>query len=136
MHFVEQHRGCAAELGVGLDPRQEHAVGHDDHPRRLANLAVEPGRVADRLPRPFAQLASHELGGGARGETARDEQKHLSTTPLLGEQRRRDPGRLARSRRSNQQRAGAAAQRRQQVAQDLVDGQRRQCAAFVRGRPR
>ena len=77
---------------------EEHAVGHGDHAGRLADLAVEPRRVADRLARLFAELAGHELRRGAGGEAARDEQQHLSAAPFFAEQRRRDPGRLARAR--------------------------------------
>ena len=44
---------------------------------RLADLAVEPRGIADRPARLLAQLAGHELGRGARGEAARDEQQHF-----------------------------------------------------------
>ena len=56
MHFVEQHRGDAHELRIGLDARQEHAVGHRDDEGALADLAVEPGCIADRLARLFVEL--------------------------------------------------------------------------------
>ena len=57
VHLVEQHGGDAGKLRIGLDARQEHAVGHGDDARALADLAVEPRRVADRLARLLARAA-------------------------------------------------------------------------------
>ena len=101
------------EFGIGLDARQEDAVGHGDHPRRLADLAVEAGGIADGRARLLAALARHEFGGGAGGEAARDEQQDLAAVrPGLVEQRRRDPRRLAGAGRRDQQRARAVARAR------------------------
>jgi len=66
MDLVEQHGGYVAKLRVGLNPRQEHTVGHGDDARRLSNLGVEPRGVADGLAGPLAELACHELRRRAR----------------------------------------------------------------------
>ena len=95
MDLVEQDRGNARQLRISLDPRQEHAMGHGDHARRFADLAVEPRRIADRLPRLLPERRGHELGGRPRGEPSRHEQQHLSAAPIFRKQRRRDLGRLS-----------------------------------------
>ena len=121
--LVEQHRRHAAEFGISLEPCQEHAVGHRDEPRRLADLAVEPGGITNARPRHLAAFARDIFGRGARGEAPRDEQQHLSVAPRLVEQRRRDARRLARARRRDQQRARSLAKRGEQGVQYAVDGQ-------------
>ena len=61
MHFVEQHGGDAPELGIGLEPRQINAMSHGDDARRLPNLAVEAGGVADGVASLLAALPRHEF---------------------------------------------------------------------------
>ena len=124
VNLVEQHRRHAAEFGIGLQPGEEYAVGHRDQASVAADLAIEPGGVADRGAWCFAALAGDILGGGAGGEAARDEQQHLARAPWLIEQRRRDAGGLARSGRRDQQRARPVAQSSKEVGQDRVDRQR------------
>ena len=129
--LVEQHRRHAGQLGIGLQAGEEHAVGHGDDPRRPADLAVEPGLVADGRARRFAPLARHKFGGGARGEAARDEQQDQAVAPWLAEQGRCHPRRLARARRRHQQRARAVAERGEQVAA----GRRRSASVMSGGMP-
>ena len=91
----------------------------DPGPRRA--LAVEPGRIADRLADPLAGQLRHPLGGGARGEAARREQQDLARAPGLAEQGGRDGGGLAGAGRRDEHGVGCAAQRGEQVGQDGVD---------------
>ena len=120
VHLVEQDRRNAGELGIGLDARQEYPVSHRDDPGGFANLAVEPGRVADRLPRLLRPLTRHEFGGGAGGQPAGNEQQHLPPAPRLVEQCGRYPRCLTRSGRRDQQCARPVTKRTKQVWQDGI----------------
>ena len=68
MHLVEQHRRNARQLRIGLDAVAEDAFGEDENARTGRALAVEPGRIADRLAHPLARQFGHPLGCGARGK--------------------------------------------------------------------
>ena len=83
-------------------------------------LAVEPGRIADRLAGPLAGQLGHPLGGGAGGEPARREQQYLAAAPGLAEQGRRDRGGLAGAGRSDEHGVGLAQPR---AVGRTVDGQ-------------
>ena len=123
--LVEQHRRHAGKFGIGLQPRQEHAVGHRDHPRRRTDLAVEPRLVTDRRAGHLAALPCHIFRCRPRRQPPRHQQQHLAHAPRLTNQRRRHHRRLPRPRRRNQQRAFALTQRRQQLGQDGMDRKRR-----------
>ena len=105
--------------------------------RRLADLAVEAGGIADRPAGLLAQLAGHEFGRGARGEAARDEQQDLAhrTRP-----RRARPGAtrvvLPAPGGAISKARVSLAQRRQQVRQHFVDGQSHHRSAVAAGFPR
>jgi hypothetical protein len=127
MDFVKQHRGDAGKLGIGLQSREEHPVGHRDQPRRLADPAIEPRRIANARPRDLAAFAGDVFGGGARGETARDEQQYLASAPRLIEQCRRDSRRLARPRRRDEQGARAVIKRGEKGGEDRIDRKQGAC---------
>ena len=95
MHLVEQDRGDAFQFGIGLDSRQEDAVGHGDDARRLADLAVEAGRIAEGPARLLAVLRGDELDGGAGRQAARHQQQDLAT--LASTARRARPARPSSS---------------------------------------
>ena len=133
VNFVEQQSGDAGEFGVGLNPREEHAVGHGDDPGRLADLAVEAGGVAESRAGGFAGVRRHAFGGGAGGEAAGHEQQHLAAAPRLSQQRGGDGGGLARPGRCDQQRARAIAQRGEEFGKDGVDGEGRAHASSLEG---
>ena len=119
--LVEQDRRDARQFGIGLEPREIDAVGHGDEAGALADAAVEAGLVADGVARLLTERAGDELGRGAGGEAAGDEQQNLAAAPRLIEQRGRDDGGLAGARRSDEQGARAVAQGGQQVGQDVVN---------------
>ena len=86
--------------------RDRQTMGHGDDPRRLARLAVEPGRIADRRARLFAALARHIFGRASGREASWHQQQDLPAfDPWLSEQCWCDTGSLAGARRRNQQRA-------------------------------
>ena len=121
--LVEQHRGYAAKFGVRLDARQEHAVGHDDHARALAGLAVEPRRIADGLAR---LLAEPEAMNSAAARAARRRGTSSSTCPRHHSSPRSAGATLVvlpAPGRRDQQRARQLAQRFEQVGQNGFDGQ-------------
>ncbi len=76
MDLVEQQCSDPRKFGIGLDPREEHAVGHRDDSRRLTDLAVEPCLVAKRCARRLAPLERHIFGRRAGREPSRDQQQH------------------------------------------------------------
>ena len=81
MHLVEQHRRDAGQFGIGLDARDEDALGHHRHARRRRALAVHPRGVAEGPADRLARQRRHPLGGGARGEAAGGEQQDLAGAP-------------------------------------------------------
>ena len=123
MDLVEQHRGDAGQLRIGLDAPQEDALGEDGDPRARRALAVEPGRVADRAADGLAGQRRHPLGGGAGGEAAGGEQQDFAAAPGLAEQGWGHAGGLAGAGRRDEDGARADPQRGEQVRQDGVDGQ-------------
>ncbi len=122
MRLVEQHGGDAGEIGIAQYRRNENRLGHHENAGFGGALAVEPGEIAGRLPRPLAQQLRHPLGGGARGDTAGGEQDNLAGAPGFRQQGRCDSRRLARARRRNQHRRMPLAQGGKQVRQHGVDG--------------
>jgi hypothetical protein len=73
VNLIKQDGRDAAQFRIGLQADEEQAVGHDDQPCCLADLAVEPRRIAEGGTRSFAMLAGDIFRRGARSETARDE---------------------------------------------------------------
>ena len=71
--LVHDDRVVAAQLGVGLDLRQQDAVGHELDQGVLADLLGEAHLVADDAARPDrgAQLGGDALGHAARGDAPR-----------------------------------------------------------------
>ena len=123
MRLVEQHGGNARQFGIVEQHVDEDRFGHDQHARLCRTLAVEPGEIADRLARLFAQDLRHPLRRGARGDPAGRGQDDGAAAPFLADQRRCDRGGLARPRRRDQHRAGRIAQGGEQIGQDGMDGQ-------------
>ena len=73
MGLVHDDRVVAAQLGVGLDLRQQDAVGHELDQGVLADLLGETHLVADDAVTPDrgAQLGGDALGHAARGNAPR-----------------------------------------------------------------
>ena len=73
MGLVHDDRVVAAQLGVGLDLRQQDAIGHELDQGVLADLLGEAHLVADDPARPdrCAQLGGDALGHAARGDAPR-----------------------------------------------------------------
>ena len=71
--LVHDDRVVAAQLGVGLDLRQQDAVGHELDQGVLADLLGEAHLVADDAARPDrgAQLGGDALGHAAGGDAPR-----------------------------------------------------------------
>ena len=71
--LVHDDRVIAAQLGVGLDLRQQDAVGHELDQGVVPDLLGEAHLVADDAARPDrgAQLGGDALGHAARGDAPR-----------------------------------------------------------------
>ena len=123
MHLVEQQRRYAAKFRVRLNPRQEHPMGHRDHPGSGRNLAVEPGLIPDNSTRLLTRLPGNEFRRRPRRQPPRHEQQDLPPAPRLAEQRRCNRSRLSGPRRRNQQRPSAVAQCVEQFRQNGMDGE-------------
>lgn len=97
MELVEDHQADALERRVFLQPTGEHAFGDHFDARGRPDLAFEANAVTDGFPDPFAQLAGHPLGRGARGQApGLEHDDALAGQPRLVEQRERHAGSLAR----------------------------------------
>lgn len=133
MHFVEQHRGNARELGIGLDAIDEDPLGHDCHARRRRALRIHPRRITEGLADALARQCRHPLRRRARCEPTRGKQQDFAGAPGLAEQRRRHRRRLARAGRRHQHRVARRPQRIEQRRQNSVDRQGgRHSAATIR----
>ena len=119
VHLVEQHGRHARQLGIGLDTRDEDALGDDGHAGRGADLGIHAGGIAEGAADRLLGERSHPLGGGTRGEAAGREQD-LAGAPGLVEERGRDGRGLARGPRGRRWGVG---QRGEQIGQDGGDGQ-------------
>ena len=70
MHFVKQPRRYARKFRITLDAVDEYAFGDDQYPRCRRLLAVEPGRVADRLADGLSGKLCDPLRRSPRGKAA------------------------------------------------------------------
>ena len=121
MHFVEQHSGHAGKLGIGLNTRDENALGHHRHPRARRAAGVEPGGIAKDFARLLAGERRHALRRRARRDAPGGEEQDFARAPRLAQQRGGDGGRLPRPRRRDEHRAGLIAQRTEKIGEDGVD---------------
>ena len=69
--LVDDQRVVAAQVAVAMELVEQDAVGHHPHQRRVADLVVEPHRVADAVADRGAQLVGDALGDRAGGHAAR-----------------------------------------------------------------
>ena len=122
--LVEQHRGDAGELGIGLDARDEDALGDHRDAGGARAAAVHAGRVAEGAADLLAREPRHPLGRGARGEAAGGEEEDLARAPVLGEERGRDGGGLAGAGRRDEHGVGAGAEGGEEVREDGFDRER------------
>ena len=122
VRLVEQYGRNTGELWIVEDHVDEDRLRHDQHAGRGAALAVEARQVADRLASLLAQQFGHAFGRCTRGNAAGRGQDDGAIAPVLTQQGGCHGSRLARPRRSDEHGAGAAAQCRQQVRQDSMDG--------------
>ncbi len=81
VHLVEQHGGHAGQLGIGLDTRDEDALGQHRDTRPGRAFAVHPRGIAIRRSDILPGECGHALGGRARSEAAWREQQYLALAP-------------------------------------------------------
>ncbi len=125
VEFVEQHRGDALQFRIVEDQPREHALGDDLDPGLGRYLRAEAHAQAHRLTGAFAECLRHPVGGGARRDPARLEHEDLARRPRLALKHQRHARGLAGTRRRDQHRDVAHAQRGGQRRQRIVDGKRR-----------
>jgi hypothetical protein len=124
VELVDDHGADAGQDRVGHELAREHALGDEADPRARADRAVEADLVADGVTHALATLLGHALRGHARSQPARLQHHHVAVAGQPGvEQGGRDARGLARARGRDQHRVAALAQRCEQVAEHLVDGQ-------------
>ena len=68
--LVDDQRVVAAQVAIAMELVEQDAVGHDPHQRPVADLVVEPHRVADAVADRGAQLVGDALGDRAGGDAA------------------------------------------------------------------
>ena len=126
MELVEDHGADAFQEGIGLQALDEDPLGHHQDPGLGTRLALEAHLVAHLAAERPAAFLGHPAGGGAGGDPPRLEHDDLlAAADPRGEQGRGNAGRLPRAGGRDEHGRGPLAQRRDQLGQDLVDGERR-----------
>ncbi len=122
--LVEQHGADPVQGLVVLQAAQEQAVGHDLDAGARADPAVHAHAIADGFAHPLAQAGRHVARGRAGGEApGLKDDDALSSQPPLLQQGQGHAGGLARPGGGLQHRVRTRGQCRQELRQDLVDGQ-------------
>ncbi len=94
--LVEDDETDAGQLGIGLQPTGEHALGHHLDPGGSTDVAFVARLVADEPADLGAGRVGHPASRGAGGQSARFEHHDaLTVEPRLIEERQRDQRRLA-----------------------------------------
>ena len=133
VELVEDDEPGVGKLRVREDALREQALGHDLQPGARGDPALEPHLVADGLAQLLAAAAGDVCGAAARGEAPRLEHDDLAATePGRVDERRRDAGGLAASRRRGENDAAVGRQGRSDLADLLFDGKRHRTDARIR----
>ena len=123
MELVEDDAADALQEGVVLQLGEEDPLGAEEDLGLRARLAVEPDVVADLLPQLPPVLLRHPPGSSPGGDPPRLEDHHGAQP--RAEERRRHPGRLARTRRRHEHRHAPVPGGVKDLLEDVLDGQRR-----------
>jgi hypothetical protein len=124
MDFIEQDSGDPRQIGFHLYPVTEDRFGDDEDTRFRRAFDVHPRGIADGLADPLTRQSRHSLGCGSGRNPAWREQEDFAGAPMLGQQGRRNSRRLSRARWCHNDEIRCDAQVRQDVGQDVVNGER------------
>ncbi len=130
VELVEDHAADVFERRIALQSARQDALGHYLDARRSADAGFEPRAVAHELPRLRARKLRQSSCHGARRDPARlqHDDALVRAEPGLVQQRERNDGALARTRRRLEHRVAMRPQGRSQCGQRVEDrggGQRK-----------
>ena len=124
MDFVEQNGGDVRQVRLDLDAVAENPFGDNENARFRRAFDVHPCGIADALADPFTRQRRHSLCRRARGNPAWREQEDFTGAPVFPHQGGCNGRRLSRARWCHNDEIRCDAQVRQDVGQDIVDGER------------
>jgi hypothetical protein len=123
MKLVEEQGRGAVERGIALQHARQHTLGDNLDARPRADSRVEPHAVADGLADRLPERLCHAPCHGAGRDAPRLENDEFpALRPGLTEQRERNDGALAGTRRRDEYGSAARAECRAEGGQDFVDG--------------
>ncbi len=124
VHLVEDDGADTRQFRVALQATGQDPLGDDFDPRVGPDVAFVPGLVADQPTDACAREGRHPLRCGPRGEPSGLEHDDLSVAQPVGvEQGDRHDGRLAGSRRCDEDGALSVSERVLEIVEGVEDGQ-------------
>ena len=125
VELIEDDEPHIGELGVGDEPMRQKPFRHDLEPRPGGDLPLETNLKSDRFPQRLPQTARDVRRTAPRRQPPR--LQHEDLLPLQErrvQQRRRHTCRLSAARRRPQHNRAVARERRTDLRDDCLDGER------------